>query len=286
MAAKPTRPRAADRATTRPRSAPRRDANSSASRLPISSSRGDLVRLLVTRARKEGERTAAELRARGHAVMLAPLLRIEPLAADFEPGPFAAVLTTSANAARAIAAHSRIAELRSVPLYTVGKRSADAARAAGFAIAHSADGDAHDLIRIVARELAGVSSPLLSLAGEDRSAALAEELGRRGLTVRTAVVYRAAAAERLPPQTEQAIAAGDLDGVLHYSRRSVDAVLRCAGAAGLHERIMALTHFCLSPQVAAPLAEAGAADVRIGARPEESALLDLVEASRFPSPRA
>src|ERR1043166_6859720 len=107
MAAKPTRPRAADRATTRPRSAPRRDANSSASRLPISSSRGDLVRLPVARAGKEGEPPPAALRAREHAVMLAPLLRIEPLAADFEPGPFAAVLTTSANAARPSAGRLR-----------------------------------------------------------------------------------------------------------------------------------------------------------------------------------
>jgi uroporphyrinogen-III synthase len=233
------------------------------------------LRLLITRPQEDGERTAAALRARGHSVLLAPLLRIEPLAARFGAGPFAAVLTTSANAAHAVASHSRLADLRSVPLYTVGKRSAEAARAVGFAVTHSADGDAHELVRIVARELAGVSSPLLYLAGEDRSVDLAGKLGRHGLMVRTAVVYRAGAVQRLPPQTEQAITAGGLDGVLHYSRRSVDAFLRCADAAGLRERVMALTHFCLSPRVAAPLTEAGAADVRIAARPEELALLDL-----------
>jgi uroporphyrinogen-III synthase len=237
---------------------------------------GDSVRLLVTRAQEDGARTAAALRARGHCVLLAPLLRIEPVAADFEPGPFAAVLTTSANAVRAVAGHARLAELRRVPLYTVGKRSAEAARAAGFATARSAEGDAHDLIRIVARELAGASSPLLYLAGEERSIDLTKELGRRGLKVHTAIVYRAAAAERLPPQTEQAIGAGEIDGVLHYSRRSAEIFLRCGAAAGLHARMLALVHFCLSPQVAAPLMEAGHPDVRIAARPEESALLDLV----------
>ena len=208
--------------------------------------------------------------------MLAPLLRIEPLAADFGRGPFAAVLMTSANAARAVASHSRLADLRSVPLYTVGTRSAEAARAVGFAITRSAEGDAHDLIGVVARELAGVSSPLLYLAGEDRSVDLAEELGRHGLEVRTAIVYRAAAAQRLPAEPEQAIAAGEIDGVLHYSRRSAEVFLRCADVAGRRERALALTHFCLSPQVAAPLTEAGATDVRIAARPEELALLDLV----------
>jgi uroporphyrinogen-III synthase len=149
---------------------------------------------------------------------------------------------------------------------------------AGFARVHYADGDAHDLIAIVAKKQAETGAPLLYLAGEDRSVDLAAELGRRGLTVQTAVVYRAAAAERLPREAEQAIATGDLDGVLHYSHRSAAAFLRCADAADLRERALALTHFCLSAQAAAPLAEAGAADHRVAQRPDEEALLELVGA--------
>jgi uroporphyrinogen-III synthase len=235
-----------------------------------------LVRLLVTRPQDDAERTAAALRARGHSVMLAPLLRIEPLAADFGPGPFAAILTTSANAARAIAKHPRLAELGSVPVYTVGRHSAEVASVMGFALAHSAEGDAHDLIRLVARELAGAAAPLLYLAGEDRSVDLTAELARHGLAVRIAVVYRAAAAERFPPEAQQGIAAREIDGVLHYSRRSARAFLRCAEAAGLRGRALALTHFCLSAQVAAPLAEAGAVAIRVASQPDEGALLELI----------
>jgi uroporphyrinogen-III synthase len=228
------------------------------------------MRLLVTRPREDAERTAAALRARGHTVMLAPLLHIEPIAADFGPGPFAAVLTTSANAAR-----GRIEELRRLPLYTVGRRSAEAAKAAGFTTVHSADGDAHDLIEIVARELAGAAAPLLYLAGEERSVDLGAELARHGLKVRTVIVYRAAAAERLPSEAEQAISAGELDGVLHYSRRSAETFLRCTAAADLRASALALMHFCLSAQVAEPLL-AATTQVRVASRPEEDALLDLV----------
>jgi uroporphyrinogen-III synthase len=64
--------------------------------------------------------------------------------------------------------------------------------------------------------------------------------------------------------------------VLHYSRRSADVFLRCAELVGLRERALALTHFCLSAQVATPLAAAGVGAIRIAARPEEIALLDLV----------
>jgi uroporphyrinogen-III synthase len=233
------------------------------------------VQLLVTRPQDDGERTAATLRARGHAVLVAPLLRIEPVAAaDFGPGPFAAVLTTSANAARAIMPHHRIGELRHVPLLTVGERSAAAARAAGFDAVTSADGDVHDLVALVARRFAGTAATLLYLAGEDRAADLAGALGRHGLTVRTAVIYRAAAVEHFSPAAERAIAAGEIGGVLHYSPRSAAAFVRCADAAGLLDRALRLTHYCLSAQVAAPLV--GAATIRLAARPQESALIELV----------
>jgi uroporphyrinogen-III synthase len=236
------------------------------------------VRLLVTRPQEDGERTATTLRARGHSVLVAPLLRIESLAAaDIGPGPFAAVLTTSANAARAIARHARGGALRGLPLYTVGQRSADAARAAGFVDVHSADGDALDLVALVAGQLAGNTAPLLYLAGEDRTVDLPEELGRRGLAVRTFVVYRAAAAERFPPAAARAIAAGELDGVLHFSRRSAAAFVRCADAGGLRDHALGLTHYCLSAQVAAPLIEAGAATIRLAPRPVEAALIELVD---------
>lgn len=237
------------------------------------------MRLLVTRPQEEGERTATALRARGHTVMLAPLLRIERVAADFGPGPFAAVLTTSANAARAVAAHGRIGELRGVPLYTVGRRSAEAAKAAGFTTVHSADGDAHDLVRIVVRELMGAAAPVLYLCGEERSVDVSVELARHGLKTRTAVVYQATAAERLPSQAEQAIAAGELDGVLHYSRRSAETFVRCAAAMDLQEGALALLHFCLSAQVAEPLLAADTTHVRVASRPEENALLELVESA-------
>jgi uroporphyrinogen-III synthase len=238
------------------------------------------VRLLLTRPQEDSERTAATLRARGHAVMLAPLLRIEPVAAEFGSGPFAAVLMTSANAARAVAAHARIEELRRVPLYTVGRRSADAAKSAGFAIVHSADGDAHALLAIVGRELMGAAAPLLYVCGEERSVDLSAELARHGLRTRTVVVYRAAAAERFPGEAEQAIAAGELHGVLHYSRRSAEIFVRCAAATGLRERALTLLHFCLSAQVAEPLRDAGATRLRIAAGPQEDALLELIAAAR------
>src|SRR5438045_2393060 len=105
------------------------------------------MRLIVTRPEPDGARTAARLRARGHDIELVPLLRIEPIQdADLGAGPFAALLMTSANALSSVASHGRIAELRSVPVFTVGGRTAEAARAADFPDVISADGNQRDLV--------------------------------------------------------------------------------------------------------------------------------------------
>lgn len=237
------------------------------------------MRLLVTRPEPQGERTAAALRARGHEVVLAPLMHIEPLApidlgSDSDRESWAAVLTTSANAVRFLRDHPRRAALVALPLFTVGERSAEAAREAGFARVQSADGDAGDLVRLVAASVAA-PGPLLYLAGEDRAADLAAALG--SYRVHTVVVYRARVDAQLPEGVVRALRDGALHGVLHYSRRSAETFLAAAAGSGLAINSLKCNHYCLSRQVAGPLAAAGAR-VIVAARPEEAAVLDLVGA--------
>lgn len=234
------------------------------------------MRLLVTRPEPDAERTAAALRARGHAVVVAPLIRIEAVAdAEIGNGPWGAILITSANAAPAVAAHARFEELRRLPVFAVGERSAQAMRAAGFAHVTSADGNVRDLARLVTKRMQP-GTPLLYLAGADRSGDLAGELGVGGFAVRTAVIYRAVAAAVFSRATVEALAGG-IDGALHFSRRSAEAYVNAAHAAGLREAALKQpAHFCLSAQVAAPLAQAGAANIRIAARPAEDALIALI----------
>jgi uroporphyrinogen-III synthase len=237
------------------------------------------MRLLITRPEPDNLRTAAALRAERHEVLLAPMLRIEAVTdADLGAAPWAAILITSANGVRALAAHPRRAELLALPVLAVGRSSADAARDAGFTDVVSADGDANDLARLAARRFAGARMPLLYLAGEDRSG----ELAVPGLTIRTVVVYRAARVQRFSPETRAALEQGRIDGVLHFSRRSVEAYLECsrdiAGPA------LEPVHYCLSARAAEPLQLAGAARIAVAARPDEASLLALVMSKVMPKP--
>jgi uroporphyrinogen-III synthase len=228
------------------------------------------MRVAITRPEADGERTAQALRARGHEVLLAPLMRVEPVAADLS-GDWSAVIVTSANALTAIAQNAALAELQKLPLFAVGQRSA--AAAAGFAQIHCADGDVNDLVRLIVREHR--VGTLLYLAGENRAADLLAELGKRGIAADMRIVYRAVTAP-FPPRLIAALKAAALDAVLHFSRRSAENYVAGAHAAEITEPALATRHVCMSAQVAEPLLKAGAKRVEVAPHPNEAALIGVL----------
>ena len=104
-------------------------------------------------------------------------------------------------------------------------------------------------MELMRARLSAGSAPLLYLAGEDR----AGDLAVGGVPVVTVVVYRARKAGCFPPATATALAQGEVDGVLHFSRRTAEAYLDCAGSAGIRDRALEPRHFCFSGEVAEPL---------------------------------
>jgi uroporphyrinogen-III synthase len=94
------------------------------------------------------------------------------------------------------------------------------------------------------------------------------------MQVDTVVIYRAVPDTRLPSDVEAAFAAHEIDGVLHFSPRTAAAFI--TAAAAIAPAALALPQFCLSAAVAKPLQAAGARVLRIAARPDEAALLELI----------
>jgi uroporphyrinogen-III synthase len=243
--------------------------------------------VLVTRPQPDDEATAASLRARGFAVLKAPMLRFEPVAfQDDTDAAYGAVIVTSANALRGIEPHLENSRLLTLPLFAVGARTAAAARGAGFEKVISADGDAaglRDCVRasVKAKELKK-ASPLLYLAGADLARDLAGELGERGFTVVTHTTYRMAPVSSLPREICDAFAAHRIEAVLHYSRRSARAFLQAARAGGVEISALAIPQCCISAQVAAVVRDAGATQVVVAATPDENALLEALDRALRP----
>src|SRR6266436_5530244 len=247
--------------------------------------------VLVTRPHPDDEATAAALRAKGFEVMLAPMLRFEPVAFhDDEDARYGAVIVTSANALRGIAPHlegSRLQDSRllKLPLFAVGEHTASAAHRAGFDNVIPANGDAASLrdavlASVKAKELKK-TSPLLYLAGADLARDLAGELGERGFTVVTHTTYRMIPVSSLPREVCDAFVANEVEAVLHYSRRSARAFLDAARTGGVEISALALPQYCISSAVASILRDAGATQVTAAASADENALFEaLVRALR------
>ena len=230
------------------------------------------MRVVVTRPQADSERTAVALEALGHEVLVAPLMRIEPVAVDLA-GTWSAIVITSANALQAVPATAD--GVKPLPVFAVGDRSAEAARRAGFAEVSSANGDIKGLLRLVAARAVGAKAPLLYLAGEDRAGDLVAQLAARGIEAEMKVVYRIVA-EVFPPVLAAALESGDVDAVLHFSRRSAELFVEGARSSGVAGPAEDVRHLCLSSQVAEPLA--GASRIAVAARPEEAGLIALLRA--------
>jgi len=239
--------------------------------------------VLVTRPSPDNDRSAAGLRALGFDVLLAPMLRFEPVALPTDlgadaGGDFGAVIITSANALRAVAPQLDGSALKRLPLFAVGEQTAIAAREAGFVKVIVAEGDSAALRDLIAasvkKRVFKKGATLLYFAAADISRDLASELSALGLHVMTQTVYRMAQVAHLPREVCDGFAANAIDAVLHYSRRSAEAFVAAARDDGVEISALAVPHHCISASVAEVLREAGAARVTVAARPDENKLLE------------
>ncbi|WP_319798067.1 uroporphyrinogen-III synthase [Nitrobacter sp.] len=246
--------------------------------------------VLVTRPEPDNENTAAALRAKGLEVLLSPVLRFEPVAFEIDPDAgYDAVIVTSANALRALAAHPRKESLLRLAVFAVGRHTAEAARDAGFHNVAAAGGDAIALRDLIMDSVRAKTLPkaarIFYLAAADRSCDLAGELGARGLAVETAICYRMAPVANLAREVCDAFAANRISAVLHYSRRSARAFLDAVRVGGVEISALAIPQCCISAAVASILRDAGAPYVVVASAPAENAVLEALDGALQPLSR-
>jgi uroporphyrinogen-III synthase len=230
------------------------------------------MRIWVSRPEPGAARTAARLTALGHAPLVAPVLICRPTGTPPPDGTFAGVVLTSAAAAAAL--EVRAARLAGTPVFAVGARTAEAAARAGLGPVTAGSGDAAALARLVAGALPP-GARLLHLAGADRKREPAATLVRAGYDLIVHIAYAAEPVAALPEPVRAALGGPEptLEAALHYSRRSAATALALAHEAGRAEPFGALRHYCLSEDVAVPLAAAGIPIHFVPDRPGEDALL-------------
>ncbi|KAB0266425.1 uroporphyrinogen-III synthase [Microvirga brassicacearum] len=228
------------------------------------------MHVLVTRAPADAARTATELEALGFQAVLAPVTRIVATGVTPPTGLWSALIVTSLHAAEALS----LLPDRSIPVFAVGPRTAEAVREVGFAHIRIAEGDAISLSALIRGQLAPAAS-LLHITARHHKEEPAASLRAAGYSVTLWEAYEAEAVESLPATGKDALRAGRIAAVLHYSRRSAELFLGLATDADLIASLRAAQHLCLSDDVAEPL-RAMDLQVRVASTPDEPALLRLL----------
>ncbi len=243
------------------------------------------MRLLVTRPMLDALPLAEQLAARGHDVVISPLIHIEPVEADLpDAAGFQALAFTSANGVRALAAKCKdaaeLAAWQSIKAYAVGPQTAATLSAHGWANPHIAGGDVVALAAALAAHIKTDnkdsdknsdedSDTVLHIAGRDRAGDLAAALDAAQIKNQRTVLYRAAAADEFTAAAQAALCDKEepLDGVLIYSARTAK-IFRALFAR--LDNAAKPTIYCLSKAVADEL-EADGFITHIAETPTETA---------------
>jgi uroporphyrinogen-III synthase len=229
------------------------------------------MRVLITRPIDDGEETARQLSLRGHESLIAPLMTVR-----FHDGPevmlddVQAILATSANGVRALA---RRTQRRDVAVFAVGPQTAMEAQRLGFSDVKSADGDAQALALAATGWAEPGNGTLFHAVGEGHDGKLAERLS--GFRLRQEILYAVSPVEKMPQEAAIALGERRLDAALFYSPRSAAIFRDCMLREALPvENLLAA---CISIAAAAALQPLVLKDVRVAAKPNQTALLKLID---------
>jgi uroporphyrinogen-III synthase len=230
---------------------------------------------LVTRPQEEAQTLAAALETRGIGAVIEPLMQMRFLAPSaLDLAGVQAILCTSANGVRALA---RVSGERGLPVLAVGDATAARARAEGFAAVESAGGDVTDLVRLAAARLHPGNGRLLHVAGNIVAGDLVGALRAHGFSVERSVLYEALPATALSPMAVHALRFGTVVFALFYSPRTAAVFARLAAIAYVAECCRAITALSISAPADAALAELPWQDRRVAERPDQPALLDMLD---------
>lgn len=228
------------------------------------------MKVWVTRAEPGASRTAERVRQLGFSALVAPLLAIRPLPPGTLPlGGAGALAFTSPNGVKAFSeAYRDRADARRLTAFAVGDATADAARAAGFAVVLSSGADAAALVELILKAYweKPWTGTVLHLGAQKPAFDLAGALLAHGVRANTAALYTVVAAE--PPSW---LGREAVDLVLVHSPRAAFRLL------DLHRPpLLSRTRLlCISEAAARPL-RARFPTVEAASAPTEKALLALL----------
>lgn len=218
---------------------------------------------------------SALLEDNGYTVLHAPMLRIESLPCDMpDKKDTDAVAFTSLRGVRFCDTD------RSLPVFTVGDRTAAAAQQAGFSDVTSAGGD----LKVLAALIGGSLRPgarLAHIRGYDTTGDLGAALEKYGISVTPYVSYRAYDTQEIPEGVRTAMRAGEVDAAAFFSVRTVLNFVRLATELEIAQYCSGIVALCLSENVATMAAKLGWNGIISASEPTADAMLSALDMMKW-----
>jgi uroporphyrinogen-III synthase len=156
-------------------------------------------------------------------------------------------------------------------MHVVGERTAEAAQRKGFHVTQIA-ADGENLAQMIGQG----ATHFLYLAGRERRPELESQLTQQGHHVTPWIVYETKSAQQFPTLAKAALAAGEIDAVLHFSTRSAALYRELAQAAGIEPQALAPAQIAISARAARELT--GAKRITIAPTPDLAGLISALKA--------
>lgn len=173
--------------------------------------------VVIARAADENDELSEAILAAGFQPLSEAVMSIEYLeVACPELHPDTPLVFTSANGVKAF---SCLSDLRSNPVYTVGRNTADEARRVGFTSIETAAGTVDDLVDILLKVCVERAVEPLYVRGEYISKDLKSALATKQVSCRELTAYRSVPAQNLSMQLLKTLDARDVVAVLFFSAK-------------------------------------------------------------------
>ena len=234
------------------------------------------MRVLVTRPEPGATRTAQRLARAGHTPVVLPLTETRPLAAVPSPDAMEAeaVVITSASAIRH-ADDALLAALADRPCFAVGERTAELARARGFANVVVGPGDAEGLADVLLRQTEPASR-VVYLCGRLRRDTLERTLNATGRQCIAVETYDTCDLDHTGEAVRTLLGTEPIDAVLLYSRHAAERLGALWSIGGLAECTKSASLICISPRTAEATTWFPGRTVAIAAAPHEEAMFAVL----------
>lgn len=236
-------------------------------------------RVLVTRPPPCAERTALHVSDLGFEAIMLPLSETVPLAPPgIDPDDFDIIAVTSASALRH-ASPALLEPLLDLTVFAVGANTAAACRRAGFDAVVEGPGDATGLARVVTTTTQP-ESRVLYLCGRERRPQFESLVAAARFPVTALEVYDTLSVTPSDETVRAALRDEPATDALLYSRKAAQAIARLAVRPKLADLFARTQFICISWRVGMILAAIAQSRCRVAERPNENAMLALLEQER------